>query len=153
MRKTTKSSGEKIVKDIKRATRKHYSSRVHASRARALHCRPFQRRESAQPKPQVDPRNVQVSAQHPHHRQVCPIREQYRSASDLKLRKVKVWLQKLAEDVLADGASARQLFQEFASTLSTRESIRTQEKMERLTVAQNTPIDAAKNPVQNSINC
>ena len=26
MRKTTKSSGEKIVKDIKRATRKHYSS-------------------------------------------------------------------------------------------------------------------------------
>jgi transposase len=26
MRKTTKSPGEKIVKDIKRATRKHYSS-------------------------------------------------------------------------------------------------------------------------------
>lgn len=41
---------------------------------------------------------------------------------------------KLAQDVLADGASARQLFQEFASTLSTRESIRTQKKMERLTI-------------------
>ena len=26
MRKTTKTPGEKIVKDIKRATRKHYSS-------------------------------------------------------------------------------------------------------------------------------
>ena len=26
MRKTTKSRGEKIVKDLKRATRKHYSS-------------------------------------------------------------------------------------------------------------------------------
>ena len=26
MRKTTKSSGEKVVKDIKRATRKHYSA-------------------------------------------------------------------------------------------------------------------------------
>ena len=41
---------------------------------------------------------------------------------------------KLAQDVLADGASARQLFQEFASTLSTRESIHTQKKMERLTI-------------------
>ena len=32
MRKTTKSPGEKIVKEIKRATRKHYSSEVDLSR-------------------------------------------------------------------------------------------------------------------------
>ena len=42
---------------------------------------------------------------------------------------------RIADGVHAEGRSARQLFQEFASTLSTRESIRAQQKMERLTIA------------------
>ncbi|MFC6199418.1 hypothetical protein [Ponticaulis profundi] len=41
---------------------------------------------------------------------------------------------RISENVHADGRSARQLFQEFSSTLSTRESIRTQQRMERLTI-------------------
>jgi hypothetical protein len=41
---------------------------------------------------------------------------------------------RISKNVHADGRSARQLFQEFSSTLSTRESIRTQQKMERLTI-------------------
>jgi hypothetical protein len=39
----------------------------------------------------------------------------------------------IADNVHADGRSARQLFQELASTLSTRESIRAQQRMECLT--------------------
>lgn len=40
----------------------------------------------------------------------------------------------LAENVRADGVSARQLFQELASTLSARESIRAQKRMELLSI-------------------
>lgn len=41
---------------------------------------------------------------------------------------------RIADSVHTDGRSARQLFQEFASTLSTRESIRAQRRMEILTI-------------------
>jgi hypothetical protein len=41
---------------------------------------------------------------------------------------------RIADSVHADGQSARQLFQEFASTLSIRESIRAQRRMEILTI-------------------
>ncbi|MEP0570841.1 MAG: hypothetical protein ABJN22_03375 [Litorimonas sp.] len=42
MRKTTKSPGEKIVKDIKRATRKHYSSeeKIRIDRNRSVRDQP-----------------------------------------------------------------------------------------------------------------
>jgi transposase len=38
MRKTTKSPGEKIVRDIKRATRKHYSPEEKSNRAIGTAC-------------------------------------------------------------------------------------------------------------------